>query len=88
MRKIVMSGLVATAALFGCAGPALAGTGAAGQAGTGATATAGKTAATAGPAFARALRAHGLAGRIAASRLERLSAARAQASQSGVMYLE
>ena len=38
MRKILMSGLVAAAALLGCAGPAFAGTGNSGTAGTGAAA--------------------------------------------------
>ncbi len=83
MRKIVMSGLVAaTAALLGCAVPAMAGTGTRGTAGT-ATATAGgKSGETALlQAITAGYPANSAARRIASS-LERLSAARPQASGS------
>ena len=82
MRKIVMSGLVAAAALLGCAGPALAGTGTTGPAGTVTATAGGKSAET---AFLRAIAArypaNSPAGRMAASSLGRLTA-RAHASAS------
>ena len=80
MRKIVMSGLVASAAvLLGCAIPAMAGTGTTGTTGT-VTATAGGKSAenvllkTVGPKSA--------AGRIITSYFDRLSGARGQATAS------
>ena len=85
MRKIVMSGLVAAAALLGCAGPAFAGTGTAGTV-TPATAAAGGK--TAEAAFLQAIAARypagSAAGRIAASSLGRLAAARPQASTPNI----
>jgi hypothetical protein len=82
VRKIVMSGLVATAALLGCAGPAFAETGTTGTAGV-VTVTAGGKSADA--AFLQAIAARypakSAAGLFVAS-LERLSAARPQASAS------
>jgi hypothetical protein len=82
VRKIVMSGLVAAAALLGCAGPAFAGTGTTGPAGAVTAAAAGKTAET---GFLKAIAARypqgTAAGRIAAAYLGRLSA-RAAASMA------
>ncbi|TVZ03886.1 hypothetical protein EAS64_15710 [Trebonia kvetii] len=84
MRKIVMSGLAAaTAALLGCAVPAMAGTGTARTSGTVTATAGGKSAET---AFLKAISAYpatSAAGRIASS-LERLSAARPQASSSSM----
>src|SRR2546429_9349205 len=77
VRKIVMSGLVAAAALLGCAGPAFAGTGTTGTAGTVTPAAGGKTAEA---AFLQAVAARYPAGRIAASSLRRLAAVRPQAT--------
>jgi hypothetical protein len=83
VRKIVMSGLVAAAALLGCAGPAFAGTGTTGTTGVAVTAAAGGK--TAEAAFLQAIAARypqgSAAGRIAAQFLGRLSA-RAEASAS------
>ena len=75
MRKIVMSGLVAAAAVLGCAGPAFAGTGTAGTAGTVTPAVGGKSAETALlQAIAARYPAKSAVARIAASYVERLSA--------------
>src|ERR1700733_2506562 len=78
VRKIVLSGLVAAAALLGCAGPAFAGTGTTGTAPTGTSGTV-----TASAAIAKAVAGTSPAARIAASYLERLSAAQPQASGGG-----
>ena len=80
MRKIVMSGLVAAAAVIGCTVPAMAGTATAGTAGTATVTPGGKSAEN---AFLQAIAARypvkSAAGRLAAS-LGRLAAARPQAS--------
>jgi hypothetical protein len=81
VRKILMSGLVAAAALLGCAGPAFAGTGNSGTAGTGAAVTSG-TESTAS-ALIKVLGNRSAIARRAASYLGRLSMARPQDSGGG-----
>lgn len=82
MRKILTSGLVAAAALLGCAGPAMAATGTAGTTATANTTAGGRSAEI---AFLRALAARYPAkspvGLVAAD-VQRLSATRPQASPS------
>ena len=75
MRNIVMSGLVAAAALLGCAGPAFAGTGMTVTTGVVTAAPGGKTAETAfRQAIGASYPANSAVGRIAASYLGRLAA--------------
>ncbi len=83
MRKIVTSGLVAAAALLGCAGPAVAGTGHAVTAGSVTPATASSTAALASlKAIAARYPAGSAAARIVGSYMKQLSPTEPQASVS------